>query len=261
MAIFQFRWGDNKDPSVETGTDKSDSLTPGSTDSLESILNVLGTQGKGKRKHKGEQDPDKRQKWLQESQLEWLIKNAIERAVQPLREELAQIKRILQEKEQEGKTQEAQGQRKTYTAQDKAPHPNRPATQTVRENTANTGTTLSYSQAVKRGLPGPSSQNGWTTVQNKKKAKKTKPEQRRILFQLDKKPDVNAQDLLLKVNQALRQEKAEGISFHQLNVTRTGQISGLLNEYSSREALKPYLIKVVQVLENSGVKVQQAGAP
>ena len=64
MAIFQFGWGDNKDPSVETGTDKSDSLTPGSTDSLESILNVLGTQGKGKRKHKGEQDPDKRQKWL-----------------------------------------------------------------------------------------------------------------------------------------------------------------------------------------------------
>ena len=145
---------------METGTDKSDSPTPGSTDSLESILNVLGTQGKGKRKHKGEQDPDKRQKWLRESQLEWLIKNAIERAVQPLQEELAQIKRILQEKEQEGKTQEAQGQRKTYTAQDKAPHPNRPATQTVRENTVNTGTTLSYSQAVKRGLPGPSSQNG-----------------------------------------------------------------------------------------------------
>jgi len=45
---------------VETGTDKSDSLIPGSIDSLESILNILGTQGKGKRKHKGEQDPDKR---------------------------------------------------------------------------------------------------------------------------------------------------------------------------------------------------------
>jgi len=63
MAIFQFGWGNNKDPSKETGTDQSNSLTPGSTDSLESILNVLGTRGKEKRKHKGEQepqDPDKR---------------------------------------------------------------------------------------------------------------------------------------------------------------------------------------------------------
>ena len=264
MAIFQFGWGDNKYPSEETGTDQSDSLTLGSTDSLESILNVLGTRGKGKRKHKGEQepqDPDKRQKSLRENQLEWLIKNAIEKAIQPLREELAQLKRILQDKEQEEKKQEAQGQRKTTKAQSQAPHPTGPATRTKTEDTANAGFTLSYSQAVKRGPPGPSTQNGWTTVQNKKKAKKTKPEQRRILFQLDKKPDANAQDLLLKVNQALRQEKAEGISFHQLNVTRTGQISGLLNEHSSREALEPYLTKVVQVLENSGVKVQQAGAP
>src|SRR6266480_4072002 len=113
MAIFQFGWGDNKGPSEETRTDQSDSLTPGSTDSLESILNILGTRGKGKRKHKGEQepqDPDKRQKSLQESQLEWLIKNAIEKAIQPLWEELAQLKCILQDKEQEGEKQEAQGQ-------------------------------------------------------------------------------------------------------------------------------------------------------
>ncbi len=42
MVIFQFRWGDNKDPSEETRIDQSNSLTPGSIDSLESILNILG---------------------------------------------------------------------------------------------------------------------------------------------------------------------------------------------------------------------------
>jgi len=265
MTLFSIRWGGNKDPSEPSegaGTGQSGSLTPNSTVSLESILDLgIRSQGKRKQNFEGEQDSDKRQKSLRESHLEWIIKNAIKRAVQPLQEELTQIKRILQEKEQEGKKQEVQGQRKTTREQDQAPHPTRPATQTAREDTANAGSTLSYSQAVKRGLPSHGSQNGWTTAQNKKKAKKTKPEQRRILFQLDKKPEANAQDLLLKVNQVLRREKAEGISFHQLNVTKTGQISGLLNEYSNREALEPYLTKVVQVLENSGVKVQQAGAP
>ena len=207
MAIFQFGWGGNKgpsEPSEEAGRDQSSNLTPDSPESLESILSALGTQSKGKRKYKGEQDPDKRQKSFREGHLEQLVKNAIERAIQPLREELAQIKRILQDKEQEEKKQEAQGQRKTTKAQNQAPHPTRPATQTTTEDTANAGSTLSYSQAVKRGPPGPGTQNGWTTVQNKKKAKKTKPEQRRILFQLDKKPDANTQDLLLKVNQALQ---------------------------------------------------------
>ena len=74
----------------------------------ESIL--LEPQSKGKRKFKGEQDPEKRQKSFHESQLEWIIRNAVERAVQPLKEKLTQIKRILQEREQEGRRQEGKKQ-------------------------------------------------------------------------------------------------------------------------------------------------------
>jgi hypothetical protein len=260
MTFSNTRWGDSGDPSEldEEGTGQSENLTPSSAGSLESVPEA---QGRGKRKFNGKQDHDKRQKSCQDSQLEWIIKDAVERAVRPLLEELTQIKKILQEKEQEGRKQGVQGQRGKPGAQDQVPRPDHPTARTTREAEGNADTALSYSQAVKKGLPATGSQGGWTTVQNKKKAKKAKFEQRRVLFQLDKKLDIDAKDLLLKVNQALRQEKAEGISFHQLNVTRTGQVSGLLNEYSNREALEPYLAKVVQVFESGGVKVQQAGAP
>ena len=62
MTLFNFGWGDNKDPSEPSkgaGTDQSSSLTPNSIYSLESNLEI---HGKGKRKLnlQGEQDPDKR---------------------------------------------------------------------------------------------------------------------------------------------------------------------------------------------------------
>ena len=141
------------------------------------------------------------------------IEKAVEKAVAPLKIEITQLRNTIYEYEKSRSG--TQGQQRTSGTQDQTPYPTRQKAQATREATVNASATQSYSQTVKRGLLNPDPQNRWTTVQNKKKAKKTKLEQRRILFQLDKKPEetLSAQDLLLKVNQILRREKAEGISF------------------------------------------------
>ena len=98
---------------------------------------------------------------------------------------------------------------------------------------------------------------------NKKKAKKRIPiEQRRLLLKVGEEqgPKQQPQDLILLVNQALRKQKAEGISIIQLNYTPTGQISAVLNEQTNRDMIKPFLPAIQQILQENKVPIQSIGA-
>src|SRR5947207_266807 len=196
-----------------------------------------------KRKFDGKRNPHERERVIQigQQQLERVIKFAVEKAVQPLCEELTQIKKLLHKKEQDLKKQEdKKGEEK---------------------KTEIKATKQSYSQVLQEGTQ-EGDKSGWTTVAGKKKTKKFPIEQRRLLFKLggEQGQRQQPQDLLLLANQVLRNEKAEGISFIQLSYTPTGQISAVLNESANRDMVEPLLSAVQRAFQERKVPVLSAGA-
>ena len=139
-----------------------------------------------KRKFDGKRNPHERERVIQigQQQLERVIKFAVEKAVQPLCEELTQIKKLLHKKEQDLKKQEdKKGEEK---------------------KTEIKATKQSYSQVLQEGTQ-EGDKSGWTTVAGKKKTKKFPIEQRRLLFKLggEQGQRQQPQDLLLLANQVL----------------------------------------------------------
>ena len=86
MALFPFGWGNNQD----SGEGRKE--TDWEIYDLESNLDLKRAE---KRKSNEGQSSNKKQKTFRDHQLEWLIRNAVERAIQPILVELAQVKKIL----------------------------------------------------------------------------------------------------------------------------------------------------------------------
>src|SRR6266513_4838406 len=196
-----------------------------------------------KRKFDGKRNPHERERVIQigQQQLERVIKFTVEKAVQPLCEELTQIKKLLHKKEKDVKKQEDK------KGEDK--------------KTKIKATKQSYSQVLQEGTQ-EGDKSGWTTVAGKKKTKKFPIKQRRLLFKLggEQGQRQQPQDLLLLANQVLRNEKAEGISFIQLSYTPTGQISAVLNKSANRDMVEPLLSAVQRAFQERKVPVLSAGA-
>ena len=209
-----------------------------------------------KRKLEGSPISARKQRIPSGYHLEQIIKEAVETAVQPLKEELAQIRRVLQEREQwkkqeEGSSREIQEAESSGRKEEKEKRPKK-------------GMVQSYSQIVQKGLPKEKEkEDEWKTVVGKKKAKKRYPiEQQRLLLKIgdEQHQRQQPQDLLLLANQVLRKEQVEGVSFIQLNYSPTGQISAVLNEHTNRDMAKPYLKAIQLAFQKQKVPVISIGA-
>jgi hypothetical protein len=232
LGISGFTWGNNQDQE-----------------------NLFSTK---KKRSSEEECANKKQKTFKEHQLEWLIRNAVESAIRPLREELTQMKKMLQEKEQqEGKRQEERKEdeeKQNKKSQKENEHGEKKGKQNEKEKTQN------YSEVLQNNLP--NKEDGWKMVTNKKTKKRFPIEQRRLLFKLEsgQHPKSQPQDLLHLANQILRKKQAEGVSFIQLNYTPTGQISVVLSEQANREMVKPFLPAIQQAFQEAKVPVRSIGA-
>jgi len=224
--------GNNQDPENQTGTNKRKNI---------------------------DEHANKKQKTSKGNELEWIVRDAVEAAIRPLREELAQLKKIIQEKEQHGKKQE-EGKREERN-QNKSKQKENGNTEEKGKEKENEkkGIAQSYSQILLKNLP--NKEKEWTTVTGKKAKKRFPIEQRRLLFKLEGEQSQNpknkpqSQDLLHLANQTLRKKQADGISFIQLNYTPTGQISAVLNEQANREMVQPFLPAIQQAFSETKVTV------
>ena len=144
MALFRsFTWG--KAPAPEA-----------SLSGLKESLGVNSMDLEKKRKFDGKWNPHERERVIQmgQQQLERVIKFGVKKAVQPLCEELTQIKKLLHKKEQEWKKQE-----------DKKGEDKKTEVKVMKQ---------SYSQVLQESTQegDKTHKSGWTTVVGKKKIKR-----------------------------------------------------------------------------------------
>lgn len=204
---------------------------------------------------------DKTQKTSLENRLEWIVRSAVERAVEraikPLQEEITQLQRSFRERPQEKRQEEknqsekGKGKRKAFEQDE---------TKEKETRTEKGGEPQSYSQAVQKGLP--NKEDEWKMAAHKKTKKRFPIEHRRLLFKLESGQHTKkqTQDLLHLANQVLRRKQAEGVSLIRLDYTPTDQISAVLNEQASREMVTPFLPALQQAFQETGVPVHSIGA-
>lgn len=153
---------------------------------------VPGLKSMERKRKLGESPTSARKQKVPSGQyLERIVKEAVEAAVQPLKEELAQIRKVLQEREQKGKKQEEESSRNSQ--QERVQEKVQKRVQGTSDKGKNKrkeikpergGVVQTYSQALQRDLPKITRKDEWKTVVGKKVKKRYPIEQRRLLFKL-----------------------------------------------------------------------------